>query len=198
MSALNPILYPTVWSYITIGGAKSPGLANVGECKRKNVWDVKRGKGARGATITYTGEEPATFAVTFTLWRVPGVTSPLQGGVDDFAAWDLFRPLLKYDPTKATIQAIDIFHPSLVDIDVVSVVTESIGNIQHKGKGRYEVVVEFLEYYPPPAANATASPAGSATGVPTSAGGNFPPNVPPATQTAQQLLDQLKQQAGTP
>jgi hypothetical protein len=78
-----------------------------------------------------------------------------------FNLWETFRPLLKYDPTKKDIQAVDIFHPSLADLDLKSMVTESISNIVHEGKGKYSCEVEFLEYFPPPAKSAVSSPAAS-------------------------------------
>jgi hypothetical protein len=157
--ACSPLQYPQEWDVINIGGVDSPGVCVVGKTKRHNVFDVKRGKGVKGATITYEGDEPASFDVTFTLWRDPKVTSPTDP--DDFANWEAFVPLLRYDPSKKTMQAVDIYHPSLVPIDINRVLCEDIGNIVHVGDLKYEVEVRFLEYRPPPPVDVTTTPAGS-------------------------------------
>lgn len=162
--ALSPLRNPEEWDRIEIAGVASPGICDVGKCKRHNVWDVKRGKGVQGATTTYQGIEPATFEVTFTLWRDPQVTSP--NDPDDFQEWEDFVPLLKYDPSKKTIQPVDIYHPSLIPIGIIRVLTEDVGNIvavKPKGSGEYEVEVRFLEYLPPPPVDVSSTPAGSRT-----------------------------------
>jgi hypothetical protein len=119
---LDPIAFPNDWDYFTIGGVKSPGLAIVHEFKRKHEFDVKKSKGVYGATITFVGRPPAQGRVQLKFWLT-----------QHFVSWAGFLPLLKYNPTKSAVQAVDIFYPSLGDIDITSVVCESIGNITHEG-----------------------------------------------------------------
>jgi hypothetical protein len=144
---LDPLNNPQAWDVVVCGQVTSPGICMVGEFRRANEWDVKKGKGSFGATTTYVGHPPCTGKVEFLLWR------PIH-----FVQWDTFRPFLKYDPTKKSIQAVDIYHPSLADVDVTSVVTEKIGNIVHKGKQLYSITVDFLEYCPAPARSAVSTP----------------------------------------
>ena len=87
--ALNPIDNPQAWDVIIVGGVASPGVCSVTGFKRECEWDVKKGKGTVGATLTYVQKPPATGQFKFTLWTAA-----------HFVAWEAFRALLKYDPTK--------------------------------------------------------------------------------------------------
>ena len=135
---VDPFSNPQAWDVITVAGVASPGKCDVSDCKTAYDWDVKKGKGVRGATVTFLGRPPAKFHITFQLWTAA-----------HFAAWDAFRPLFKYDPAKKQPNAIDIYHPALADIEISSVVCEGIGTIIHKGGQLYELVIDFLEYLPP-------------------------------------------------
>ena len=162
---LDPLRDPQNWDVITIGGIVSPGVARLGDVGRSYEWDVKVGKGAFGGTTTFTGRVPAKFSVSFSLWRSA-----------HFGEWAAFVRALKYDPTKITyspdtyytsgVSAVDIYHPSLVFLDIRSVVVEKVGGIVHQGKGIYEASVSFIEWYPPPKRSTVATPAKS-TDVPT-------------------------------
>ena len=155
IGAFNPIDNAEDWSKFVIVGRETPGKAEVGEFKRVVEWDVKTGKGTAGATETVKGLPPAKGSVKFFAW-----TSA------HFAAWDDLLPLLKYDPTKKTKQANAIYHPALDDIDVSSVNIESIGSWVHEGGQMYARTIEMLEFAPPPAKSATATPSGTAGGSP--------------------------------
>lgn len=144
---VNPISNPQAWDFITVAGVNSPIIKGKLDCKRTYKWDVKEGKGTQGATETFVGVPPVKFSVTFYLYLV-----------DDFRKWDEFRALLTYDPTKKDASAVDIYHPSLADIGVKSVVVESIGAVTYEGNGEYNVTVEFLEYTVPPKASAVSTP----------------------------------------
>lgn len=182
--AINPIDYPQDWDVVRIGQAISPGICKVGEFKRAHEWDVKKGKGTLGATVTFVARPPAKGSITFKLW-----TSA------HFTAWDSFRPLLQYDPTKKSVQAVDIYHPSLADIGLTSVVTESIGNIVHEGDQLYSITVEFLEYFPPPKGSAVSTPTGSR-----STQSNTTPGAPadPVADAQQKEIGELMKQAAAP
>lgn len=147
---INPIENPQAWDSIFVGQTQSPGLVDVKGWKRGNEWDIKKGKGTVGATLTYVSKPPAKGTFTFTLWTA-----------QQFRDWDTFRKLLKYDPTKKTVTAIDVYYPSLADIDVKSIVIENIGAIEHVGQGKYQIVVDAIEYLPVPKKSATSSPTGS-------------------------------------
>lgn len=150
MSEFDPINNPQDWDYVIIGGTKSPGICKVSGFSRKNEWDIKKGKGTIGATLTYVGKPPAKGKILWTLWRP-----------EHFIQWQAFRPLLKYDPTKKNVVAVDIFYPSLDDLDIHSVVCEDLGGIEHQGMQLYTIEAEFTEYFPPPKKSAVSTPDGS-------------------------------------
>jgi len=147
---LNPIDHPQEWDSVTIAGQRSPGLCELDGFDRKHDWDRKKGKGAAGETITFTQKPAAEGKLTFTFWLR-----------EHFTAWATFRALFKYDPTKKAPSPFDIFHPTLADNDIKSVVCGSLGGLKHVGGGKYQVVVELLEYNPPPPKSAVSTPDGS-------------------------------------
>ena len=150
-AVINPIINPQAWDFFTIGQKQSPGvLSSVTGWKRTSEFDKKKGKGTKGATMTYVGEPPAEGSFIIQLWR------PI-----DFTEWALFLPLLKYDPTKKTVKAIDIYYPSLADININSVICEHIGAIIHEGRQLYTVTIEMIEYKPVPKSSAVSTADGS-------------------------------------
>lgn len=148
--SVNPIDNAQAWDTVSIGQQVSPGLCKLSGFKRGHEFDVKKGKGTIGATVTFVGRPPAKGTITFQLW------TPAH-----FTQWDAFRPLLKYDPTKKAVQAIDVYHPSLADIEMTSFVVEGIGAIEHAGNQLYTCTIDLLEYFPPPKASAVSTPSGS-------------------------------------
>lgn len=182
---LNPIDNPQDYDVVYIGGVESPGVIKRGGItgfKREHEWDVKKGKGSKGATISYVQRPPAKGEIRFTL-----------ATAQHYADWESFRPQFKYDPTKKSPQAVDIFHPFLADLDIHSVVCTSIGAIEIDDLGEGTCVVELLEYFPPPKV--------SAVGTPTTSQSNTDPkaNVQPAVQDAQQAqIAALLAQASAP
>lgn len=188
---IDPLANPRAWDVVRIGQVASPGVCEVGEFKRAHEWDVKKGKGTFGSTTTFVGRPPAKGPVKFYLWD----NGTLGTGHNHFREWDAFRQLLKYDPTKKSVQAVDIYHPSLADIDIRSVVTESVGNIIHEGKGLYSITVELLEYFPAPKRSAVSTPTQSQS----TQAGTTPGTPPPAAQDEQQTeIAALMQQAAAP
>jgi hypothetical protein len=182
--AVNPIDNPEAWDKIEVGNQESPGVCKVGEFKRAHEWDIKKGKGTLGGTVTFVGRPPAKGSITFELW-LP----------EHFEQWELFRPLLQYDPTKEKVSAVDIYHPALADIGLTSVVTEAIGNIVHAGKQLYTIAVDFLEYFPPPKKSAVSTPTGSKAVPPGTTPG---PSGDPIADAQQREIAALLKKAGEP
>ena len=183
--ALDPINYPEAWDTVRIGQTTCPGIAEIGDIKTKNEFDVKRGKGVYGSTLTFVGRPPSHFSVTFKLWLA-----------QHFPAWDLFRPLFKYDPAKKAIQAIDIYHPALADIELTSVVCEGIGAIHHEGQGLYTIVVDFIEFFPAQKTSSVGTPTGSSPGK--GANGDKPPGGDPIADAQQAEIKRLAAIAAQP
>lgn len=150
IGALDPITNPDAWNTVTLQGMNTPGKCEVGEFKRSVEWDIKSGKGTAGATETVKGLPPAKGSIDFYAWETA-----------HFGVWDELLPKLLYDPTKQTKQANTIYYPSLADINVTSVNIEDIGSWVHQGGSMYKRTIAFLEFAPPPAANAAQTPTGA-------------------------------------
>jgi hypothetical protein len=188
---LNPIQHSQDADFLTVQGVRSPGVIPKGGITghdRENKWDVKEGKGTKGATTTYVGQPPVKFSVKFNLWTV-----------QHFADLEKFLPVVRFDPTKdPSLSARSIYHPWLAPQDIVSVVTTKIGGIVHEGEGLYSVTIEFLEYKPAPKTNATATPAATkyTTGKNDPNGTGTPGNtVDPAVTALQRQAAVLAKQA---
>lgn len=192
----DPLSNPGAWNVLVVAGVTSPGYCVVKEHSRKNEWDIKKGKGAKGATITFVQRPPAQFSVEFYAGYVDASGA---GGADHFAAWDVFQLLLRFDPTKKTPNAIDVYHPALADLEITSVVTEDIGGWEDVGDKLFRRTVKLLEYAPPPAKSATGSPTGSKSQPGQIQGPGAPkpppPPAPDANQSAEDILKQLQDQA---
>lgn len=154
MAFINPIDSAQDYDVCKIDGIENPGIIapdGVTGFKRPTEWDVKKGKGTKGGTATLSQLPPAKGSIKFLLW------TPFH-----FEAWDaIYRALFKYDPTKKTKNAVDIYHPALAKLDIHSVVTESIGPETPEGKGLWSITVDLLEYLPAPKKDITSSPSGS-------------------------------------
>ena len=168
---LDPITNPQAWDVVKLGQSTSPGVCELSGFKRGHEWDIKKGKGTVGSTITFVARPPAKGSIKFKLWTAA-----------HFDAWATFVALLKYDPTKKAVQAVDIYHPSLADIDITSVVTENIGIIVHEGDGLYSRTVDFIEYFPAPNVSAVSTPTTSQTTQDYTVPGEVAQDVPDAQQ----------------
>ena len=150
----DPFSDPQSYDVVSIDGLECPGIIAPGGLtgfKRNTEWDVKKGKGTKGGTATLSQLPPSKGSIKFLLWS--------KFHVD---AWDqLYRQRFKYDPTKKTKNAVDIYHPTLAKLDIHSVVTESIGPEEPEGKGLWSITVDLLEYMPPAKKTATSTPTGS-------------------------------------
>jgi hypothetical protein len=138
------------WDVVVVAGVTSPGVVKVDKPKREYKWDAKCGKGTQGSTTTFVGTPPVKVKMTFSLWTF-----------DQFADWDSFRALLLLDPTKSSPTALEVYHPSLADLNIHSLVTEDVGGLVHEGKGLFTVEVNFLEYFPAPPTSAVSTPSTS-------------------------------------
>lgn len=147
---LNPIDFPRDWDNVWAEGQPSPGYCELAGFKRPFGWEVKKGKGAKGSTVTLNEYPPAEGTLTLYFWEAV-----------HFERWREFREIWNYDPTKKPVNAVDIWHPALADIDVTKVVCKDISALERVGGGYYKVVLSLIEYNPPPKKPANATPKGS-------------------------------------
>lgn len=159
--ALSPLLYPDAWNKVEIAGRECPGICVVSGFVRNFGWDIKKGKGTKGATLTLNEFPPAEGKIVFSLWTQ-----------NHFDEWVEFRKLFLYDPPKTKGGPVDIYHPSLADIEITSVVCKSLSPVQHKGKGLYEITGDFIEYLPPPPVAKVSTADGSKSNTGFKAGGD--------------------------
>jgi hypothetical protein len=150
MAGINPIENASAEDAVMFAGERSPGICKLSGFARKFTWDVKAGKGVKGSTTTLTSYPPAEGTITFYLWEP-----------EHFDEWESFQKKFDYDTTKKSVNALDVYHPTLSSIGVKSLVCKSIGARVPEGKGLFSVALEFLEYNPPPKKDASKSPDGS-------------------------------------
>lgn len=141
--SINPLSNPEDCDVIEIGsGLESPGVCFLSGFKRVHEFDKKKGKGTQGATLTFSQKPPVEGTVKFIFWEE-----------QHFDAWDAFAAHLKYDPSRKTVKAVDIFHPFLAQINATSFVCEDLGAYELEGQpggGMYSVTIKLVEYFPPP------------------------------------------------
>ena len=183
---IDPFSQPQAWDVIQVAQQVSPGLCKLAGFKRAFEWDQKKGKGTTGATATFVGRPLAKGTITIKIWTL-----------DQYNALIAFLPLLKYDPTKKAVQAVDVYHPALAMIDLLSFVCEGVGMLEHAGEQLYTCVIELLEYAPPPKASAVSTPSGSAT---TGTGGSGASGTPadPVADAQQKEIAALLNKASQP
>lgn len=147
---MNPVDFEDAYNSIILGGTKSPGVVTLSGHDRKVNWDVKEGNAQVGATTTIKSIPPTEFTASFYL-----------ADADDIAAWPAFLGIIKSTVSGAKPKALDIYHPDLVENEIVSVVKATIMGTVHDKKGGQTRVVKFQEYKPPKPKG--GSPSGSTT-----------------------------------
>jgi hypothetical protein len=189
---LSPIQQPTTWDVLEVGGIQSPGVCFLSGFKRTHDFDKKSGKGTEGATLTFTRKPPVEGEVKFLLWD----DGSLTGGPNQFALWGTFVQQLKYDPTKTSVTAVDVYHPALAFINATSFVCTAIGAVElegEPGQQLYSITIRLCEYAPPPKLSAVSTPQTAKTnGSGTTAG---TPTDPIADAQQAQIAALLKQAA---
>lgn len=150
---LDPITNPGAWDVLLVQNEPTPGwIKTMTGFGLKTGWDVKSGKGAKGANLTLTNQPPSKGSIT---WQIGGPNAPLM-----FSQWAAFLPKFKYQPDKnAATNAVAVYHPALADLGVNSVVVEEIGMWVHMGRKRYERKIDFIVWTPPPVQSVVSTPA---------------------------------------
>lgn len=186
--ALDPISFPQQFDQILIAGVANPGYVVVEGFERGHEWDIKKGKGTTGGTITYVQKPPSSGTLTFYAWLK-----------SHFVAWGTFRDLFKYDPTKKAPTPFDVFYPTLADVDINSLVCQGISAFEEESPGLWKCVVKALEYFPPNGKSAVSTPSGSATATAAGSSNATSGTQPTSAQDAQQQeIAALLQQAQAP
>ena len=149
MSNLSQFFSPNVidnedlYGVITLGGQTSPGKVTLSGHDRVVKWDVHTGPAFSGATLTLHSIPPIEFTASFYLVK------DVAQGIDDYAAWDKFRPTIDSTVSGITPKALPIYHPDLAENDVKAVCKATVGGRIYDGKGGCTINVKFQEYRAP-------------------------------------------------
>jgi hypothetical protein len=164
--AWNPLDQPV--DYIKLGGQRSPGLAEVLGATSPRKWDERGGYGLSGSTLIFRGVGLAKFTVKLKLYTI-----------EDWAAWDAWKPLVAKPPLGTRARAQDIWHPLLEQVDVKAAVVEEVSQPEQTNDGEWTIAIKFIEFRKPKVALAKPD-AAKAT-----------PADPIETQVIQPLLNQF-------
>lgn len=147
--AWNPLDDPI--DYFTLGGQKSPGVAEIIGLGSPRKWDERKGHGTSGATTVYGGDDLVKFSAKILLTTR-----------EDWNAWHAFAPLVERPPEGTRAKAIDIWHPQCEMKNIRAVVVEDVlGPSKDGDDGRWQVEIKFKQYRAPKPA--LAKPKGSSS-----------------------------------
>jgi hypothetical protein len=116
----------TAWDVLILGGGKVPGIARV-EARLGRRLDMKKAKGAHGASLTDEGYDPAQITITITIWEREHLDA-----LRNFVA--KLRPKSTADPA-----AVDVVHPQLQFLGITSIFIKEISAPRPVGQGLYDV-----------------------------------------------------------
>src|SRR5262245_58800478 len=133
----NPIDIPC--DHILLCGVKSPGLAEVVGLSERAKYDVVRTYAASGATIKYTGDDLAKFAVRIRLYTR-----------EDWANWYSWKSYLKIRPRSRGLvdkmDALEIWHPFCEAADINAVVIEDVSQPEQSDPMVFVITIKMIEY----------------------------------------------------
>ena len=177
-------------STLLLGTMRSPGKVTLSGHNRDKAWNVKKSKGAVGASSSLEGDPIGQFEALFEL------AGDDVDGVTDFDLWEDFQRLIESMTNGPTPVALPIFHPDLARNHYTEVSSGGVGGMVHDGKGGASVKVKFIEYKPekakPPA---KAKPKPDASGTATT---NSKPTKPDPNAARKAELSRLLDEADKP
>ena len=183
-------LSQNAWMFFTLSGLASPGTiirGGIKGFKRETGWDVKAGKGVKGATLTLKDKPPCEGTITLQL---------LTG--QDLTDWDAFvAQVLSIPEENQQANGLAIFHPAFSSIGLTAVVVKNYTPLEEIKPGLYHVSIEFLEWSSPPATSIVATVASTAPDQEPQLAAGVPPLKDP-TVYAQQVTASLMRQAASP
>ena len=155
--ATTPFNHPDIYKGIVINGTvETPGVVTLSGFDSKHEWEQQKAKGSTGATTLNRGRGLLSFTATFYL-----------ADLEDVEAWEEIDRILRDSLEGPKPRALLITHPDLLRQRVLDFVVESIGGMQHDGKGGATIACKFLEYRPPKPKPAAKPDAGARRGTTT-------------------------------
>ena len=142
-NSFSPVGFEEFWDRMFVADVPTPGRVKLTGHALEVKWDIKKGDGQDGASTTRKGRQPSAFSSTFQL------CVDFDKRVDEFAEWSRFVPILEASLSSDTPNALNIYHPDLAELQIVSAVVKKIYGKIHDGTGGATVKVDWLEYRPP-------------------------------------------------
>lgn len=138
----NPVELPV--DKLKLAGRLSPGLCDITGASSPRKWEEREGYGFSGAMIVFRGIGLGRFTAKFRLYTAI-----------DWTDWQQFKSLLYKPPVGVRAKAMDVYHPLLHEIGIVSCVVEDLIQPEQTGDGEWTIEVRFIEYRSPKYALAT-------------------------------------------
>jgi hypothetical protein len=180
-------LTQNAWNFFTLSGVSSPGTIPRGGIKgfkRETGWDIKKGKGTQGATLTLKDKPPCEGSITVQLLTA-----------QDFTDWDNFvQAVLSIPEQNQQASGLAIYHPSFSSIGLTTVVVKHYTGPEEQKAGLYFATIAFIEWAQPPAQSIVATVATTAPDQDDNTAAGVPPQTDP-TVYAQQVTAALLQRA---
>jgi len=132
-----------------LAGTLLPGQWLLTDATRVFGWQIMKGNGLTGATLSPTGDEPMTLKFAIKVW-----TSVDAGEYMKLLKTILRKPVGILPGSKADTAALGIDHPGALALGVTAVVVKSVTGLMNPlvtsgGKGAWTAAVEFLEWRQP-------------------------------------------------
>lgn len=131
--------------FVTLGGRRTPGLAEVVGAGSPRRWDERESYGVAGALVVYYGLKLSHFSVLVRL-----ITD------QDWLDWYAFKPLVDKKPLGRRQGPLDIAHPITAGCGIHSVVVEDVLQPDQIEDGIWQVEIKLIEYRAPVSALAKA------------------------------------------
>lgn len=132
----DPITQPV--DYILLAQQRSPGIARVKGAGSPRKWDERGGYGLSGSTLVFTGTRLSEFDVQL-LFTTP----------EDWAAWDVWKPLVARPPSRVRPRALDIWHPWLEELEIKRVVVLDVLQPDEGETGEWTRTIKFKAFRAP-------------------------------------------------
>lgn len=129
----NPETKPI--DYVLLANRRSPGLAVISNADSLRRWDKRRGIALSGARVVYRGIDLASPILTLRLLSSK-----------DWEGWHEWRDVVQRAPLGERAHAMDIWHPILEDLGIVSVVVENVSQPVQVAAGEWNIAIKLIEF----------------------------------------------------
>ncbi len=173
--AANPLRGSAAWNVFKVAGIPLPGIPTVTGCVAADKLDVKKGKGTKGSTVSYEGDDPKPFKVSLHLLTEQQYDEWIDGEA---------RRILMTPPEGKTAKAFSVEHPKCQECRISSALKVSVSAANEVGDGSWKVEIELQP----------SSPAKASSGTPSGSKTKAEWQQAPAQSEADKTIDELTKQ----